>query len=80
MQKLLTYITGALALLIVVVSVVSAIYFAAISGTETIKNLALSTLNGIGIAIGGCLGSALILRFQAARDFLKKLVGEVHPR
>ena len=77
MKKLLTYVTGALALLVVTVSAISAIYFAAISGTETIKNLALSTLNGIGIAVGGCLGSALILRFQSARDFLKNLVGEV---
>ena len=80
MQKLLTYATGAFAMLIVVVSAGAALFFAVSNGTETIRNLAVSTLNGIGIAIGGCLGSGLILRFQSARDFIKKLVGEVHPR
>ena len=79
MRKLLTYLTGALALLIVTASVVSALVYATTHGTETLTNLANSTLSGIGIAIGGCLGSALILRFKAARRFISGGIKDVNP-
>jgi uncharacterized membrane protein YfcA len=77
MQKLAMYLTGSLALLIVATSIVSALVYASTHGTETLQNLATSTLSGIGVAIGGVLGSALILRFQAARTFIKTLVKDV---
>jgi uncharacterized membrane protein YfcA len=77
MQRILAYVTGAIALLIVVVAAVSALTYAALHHSETLLNLATSTLTGVGMAVGGCLGSALILRFQAARTFLKKIIDEI---
>ena len=70
MKKLISYVTGAVALLIVAASVAAALVYAVQNGMATLSNLATSTLSGIGIAIGGCLGSALILRFKAARRFV----------
>ena len=79
MQRLFAYCTGALALLIVAASAASALIYAALHRSETLTNLGTSTLSGVGVAIGGCLGSALLLRFKAApvrqvviRDINKK--------
>jgi hypothetical protein len=77
MTRILTYVSGALALLIVATSVVAALVYAATHHAETIGNLATSTLSGIGISIGGCLGSALILRFKAARRFLASVLKDL---
>ncbi|MHB8107902.1 MAG: hypothetical protein ACYDH4_10840 [Candidatus Cryosericum sp.] len=74
MNRLLTYATGTLALLIVAASAVSAVAYAAMHHSETLTNLATSTLSGIGMAVGGCLGGALILRFKAARKFLRGVI------
>jgi hypothetical protein len=79
MRRFLSCLTGAVALLIVAASVVAALVYAVSNGMATLSNLATSTLSGIGIAIGGCLGSALILRFKAARRFLKSLLAEIKP-
>lgn len=70
MKKLISYASGAVALLIVAASVVAALVYAVQNGMATLSNLATSTLSGIGIAIGGCLGSAIILRFKASRRFV----------
>jgi uncharacterized membrane protein YfcA len=80
MQRLIAYATGAFALLLVATSAVSALTYAALHRSETLQNLATSTLTGVGMAVGGCLGSALILRFQAARSFVKNFVHEIHER
>jgi hypothetical protein len=69
-----------LALLVVAASTVSALVYAALHHSETLAHLATSTLSGIGMAVGGCLGSALILRFKAARKFRKNVVREVNNR
>ena len=74
MKRTLTYLTGGLALLIVATSAISAIAYAVAHGTETIHNLATSTLSGIGISIGGLIGTALTMRFQTSRDYLKKII------
>jgi uncharacterized membrane protein YfcA len=79
-QRLFTYITGALALAIVAASAVSALMYAVLHHSETLRNLASSTLSGIGMAVGGCLGSALILRFKAARKFLKNILNEINTK
>jgi len=76
-QTLFAYLTGAFALLLVAASAVSAVTYAVIHRSETLQNLASSTLTGVGMAIGGCLGSALILRFKVARRFVKTLVQEI---
>ena len=76
-KRTIAYTTGAFALLIVSVSAVAALIYAATHGTETLTNLATSTLTGIGMAIGGCLGSALILRFKAARKFLRSVLKDL---
>jgi uncharacterized membrane protein YdfJ with MMPL/SSD domain len=77
MQKILSYLTGAVALLIVGLSIIAALVYAVTHGMATLSNLANSTLSGIGIAIGGCLGSALILRFKAARRFVGHTVRDI---
>ena len=78
MRKLISYASGALALLVVAASAVAALVYAVQHGMATLSNLATSTLSGIGIAIGGCLGSALILRFKAARRFIGNTLKDIH--
>lgn len=80
MKKLLSYLTGALALLIVAASIVAALIYAVLNGLATLSNLATSTLSGIGIAIGGCIGSALIMRFKVARRYVKGVLNDIHER
>ena len=46
-------------------------------GTETLTHLGNSALQGIGMAIGGCLGSALVLRFKVARHYVRGVLKEV---
>ena len=77
MQRTVAYVTGAFALLLVTGSAVAALLYAATHHLETLNNLASSTLSGIGIAIGGCLGSALILRFKAARHYLRSVLKDL---
>ena len=67
LQRLVAYLTGTIAMLVVAASAASALTYAALHRSETLLNLATSTLSGVGMAVGGCLGSALILRFKAAR-------------
>jgi uncharacterized membrane protein YfcA len=76
-HRLFAYLTGTFALLLVASSTVSAVVYAVLHHSETLQNLASSTLSGVGMAIGGCLGSALILRFKVARRFVKTLVNEI---
>ena len=80
MQRLIAYATGAFALLIVAASAVSALTYAALHHSETLTNLGTSTLSGVGMAVGGCLGSALILRFKAARRFVKGVVRDINEK
>lgn len=77
MQRMIGYVTGAFALLLVAASAVSALTYAVLHRSETLTNLATSTLSGVGIAVGGCLGSALILRFKSARRFVHGFIHEV---
>ncbi len=80
MKRLLAYVTGIFALLIVAAAAISALTYAALHRSETLQNLATSTLQGIGMAVGGCVGSALVLRFKAARTFVKTLVHEINEK
>lgn len=77
LQRLIAYGTGALALIIVAAAAGSAITYAALHRSETLTNLGTSTLSGVGMAVGGCLGSALVLRFKAARRFVRGIVHEI---
>ena len=58
MTKILSYVTGAFALLVVTTSIIAALIYAVANGMATLSNLATSTLTGIGMAIGSCLGAA----------------------
>lgn len=78
MKRLLAYVSGILALGLVATAAIAALVRAATYFSETIVQLATSTLQGIGVAIGGCLGSALILRFKAARRFLRGVIRELN--
>ena len=80
MQRLLAYGTGALALVIVAASATSALTYAVLHRSETLTNLGTSTLSGVGVAIGGCLGSALLLRFKAARRFVKGVIRDINEK
>lgn len=77
MQRLLAYLSGAIALTVVAAAAASALTYAAMHRWETLLNLATSTLSGVGMAIGGCLGSALVLRFKAARRFVKGIIRDI---
>jgi hypothetical protein len=76
-KRAVAYMTGACALLIVSVSAVAALFYAATHSSETLQNLASSTLTGVGMAIGGCLGSALILRFKSARHYIRSVLKDL---
>ena len=81
-QRLIAYGTGALALVVVAAAAGSAITCAVMHGTETLTHLGNSALQGIGMAIGGCLGSALVLRFKTARKYVRSIlrdINEKHP-
>ena len=80
MKRLFAYVTGALALAIVAAAAGSAITYAALHRSETLTNLGTSTLSGVGMAVGGCLGSALVLRFKAARRFVRGVVHEINEK
>lgn len=77
LQRLIAYATGALALIVVAAAAGSAVTYAAMHGTETLTHLGNSALQGIGMAIGGCLGSALVLRFKVARKYVKGILKEI---
>jgi hypothetical protein len=77
MKRLFAYATGALALAIVAAAAGSAITDAALHRSETLTNLGNSTLSGVGMAVGGRLGSALVLRFKVARRFVSGVVHEI---
>jgi uncharacterized membrane protein YfcA len=80
LQRLIAYATGALALMIVAAAAGSAITYAVMHGTETLTHLGNSALQGIGMAIGGCLGSALVLRFKVARKYVKSVLKEINEK
>lgn len=79
-RRMIAYATGAFALLLVAASAVSALTYAALHRSETLLNLATSTLQGVGMAVGGCLGGALILRFKAARRFVRGVIHDINAR
>ena len=80
MKRLFAYVTWALALAIVAAAAGSAITYATLHRSETLTNLGTSTLSGVGMAVGGCLGSALVLRFKAARRFVRGVVHEINEK
>jgi len=80
LQRLVAYATGAVALVIVAAAAGSAITYALTHGTETLSHLGNSALQGIGMAIGGCLGSALVMRFKVVRRYIKGVVHEISDR
>ncbi|NWG32697.1 MAG: hypothetical protein HXY29_14580 [Rhodocyclaceae bacterium] len=77
LQRLVAYATGAVALVIVAAAAGSAVTYALTHGTETLTHLGNSALQGIGMAIGGCLGSALVLRFKVARKYVKSIFRDI---
>lgn len=77
MRKLIAYLTGALALTLVAAAAGSAATYAIMHSTETLTLLGNSALSGIGMAIGGCLGSALVMRFKIARRFVRGVLKDI---
>ena len=79
-KRLITFVTGALALILVAAAAGSAVTYAIMHGAETFTNLGNSALQGIGMAIGGCLASALVLRFKVARHYVRSLLKEINEK
>lgn len=75
--KILAFTTAAIASIIVVAALGSAFYYAGTHICETLGKISLSVLNGIGVAVGGMLGSLLLMRFKTARSFLKNFVKDI---
>jgi len=80
MKRLLAFVTGAIALVIVAAAAGSAITYAVMHGAETLTLLGNAALTGIGMAVGGCLGSALVLRFKVARHYVKGFLKEINEK
>ena len=80
MKRLIAFATGGLALVIVAGAAGSAITYAVMHGAQTLTLLGNSALSGIGMAIGGCLGSALVLRFKGARRYVHHLLHEINEK
>ena len=80
LQRLIAYSTGTLALIVVATAAGSAVTYAVMHGAETLTHLGNSALQGIGMAIGGCLGSALVLRFKVARKYIKSVLKEINEK
>jgi len=80
LQRLIAYSTGTLALIVVAAAAGSAVTYAVMHGAETLTHLGNSALQGIGMAIGGCLGSALVLRFKVARKYVKSILKEINEK
>jgi uncharacterized membrane protein YfcA len=75
-MKLFSYVTGFFALLIVATAIISAATYAVTHNRETLHSLATGTLNGLGMAVGGVVGSFIVLRFKAARRFVRRIFDE----
>ena len=80
LQRLIAYSTGTLALIVVAAAAGSAVTYVVMHGAETLTHLGNSALQGIGMAIGGCLGSALVLRFKVARKYIKSILKEINEK
>ena len=80
LHRLIAYVTGTLALIVVAAAAGSAVTYAVMHGAETLTHLGNSALQGIGMAIGGCLGSALVLRFKVARKYVKSILKEINEK
>jgi hypothetical protein len=80
MKRLIAFATGALALVVVAGAAGSAITYAVMHGAQTLSLLGNSALSGIGMAIGGCLGSAVVLRFKTARRYVHHLLHDINER
>lgn len=72
MRKFIGYITGCAALISVSAAIVVTIHFLATSPNAP-SQIGSSMLAGLGTALGAFLGGAMVLRFKAARSFLRKL-------
>lgn len=70
-----SYLTGGLALVIIVSVAIKALYLAA-TKPEILEQMAAGVLNGTGIAIGSLIGGAIVLRFKTARKFLRRILKE----
>lgn len=75
MKRLLYHASGLVALLAVTAAVAAMLYYLA-TNMEAASKLASSMLGGMGSAMGAFLGGALILRFKAARRFVRRIILE----
>jgi TRAP-type C4-dicarboxylate transport system permease small subunit len=80
MKRIVTVVTSVLALAVVAASAASALVYAMTHGAETITNLGISTLSGIGVAVGSCIGGGLLLRFRMARRFIKSVLTDINEK
>lgn len=72
MKKIISYMTGCIAVVAISAAVVATIHFLATSENAG-SQVGSSMLAGLGTAVGAFLGGAMVLRFKTARSFLRKL-------
>lgn len=80
MKRLIAFVTGGVALVLVAAATGSALTYAILHGTEALTALGNAALQGVGIAIGGCLGGALVMRFKVARHYVKNVLHEINEK
>lgn len=75
MKHFLMYVTGFVAAIVVIVTVVATIaYLVTATPAESAKGIALSMLNGISTTVGAFIGGLLVLRFKSVREFLQRTI------
>lgn len=75
MKQFISYLTGCIALISVSLAIIATLHFLA-TNSKAASELASYLLRGVGSAMGAFLGGALILRFKAARTFIRTLIYE----
>lgn len=75
MNTLLRYITGCVAIILMLAAVIVTVDFITTDPDAGAK-LASAVLGGIGSVFGAAIGGALVLRFRASRRFIRKLINE----
>lgn len=75
MKTFLNYVTGCTAVMVIIAAVFVMMDYIATNHEATSK-LAGAMLGGIGSVLGAAIGGMLILRFKAARRFIRNLFSE----
>ena len=71
----ISYCTGAVSIAVILFVIVTAIRMAWTDASAR-DHVASGVLNGVGVAIGTLAGGAIVMRFKAARQFVRRIIKE----